>query len=307
MTTKPVLICGTDFSRGAHASANVAAAMASRIAAKLVLIHVIEQSAEAEELSERAAQLESEANALRVNGLEVEECLVVGRPHDVLITKATEQRAKLVVVGAVGRTAGLFTGSVAQKTAENSPIPTLVVRCGSRIRYWLRGKRPLRVLLGYDFSSAGDAALRSVRQLAQLGPTDLTVFHVDWPPEERQKLGLHGPTSLTRNDPEVQQKLEAELATKTSKVLQELKHKMRVSPGWGRTDTYLTTTAAEINADLLVLGSHQRHGFERFRLGSVSRAVLRNASVSVLIVPKPGATVRAVAAAAPSTPQLQPM
>ncbi|MGZ5552971.1 MAG: universal stress protein, partial [Chthoniobacterales bacterium] len=44
---------------------------------------------------------------------------------------------------------------------------------------------------------------------------------------------------------------------------------------------------SDIGADLLVLGTHQRHGMERFRLGSVSRAVLNDSLVSVAVVPMP--------------------
>jgi nucleotide-binding universal stress UspA family protein len=38
------------------------------------------------------------------------------------------------------------------------------------------------------------------------------------------------------------------------------------------------------NADLIVVGSHGRHGFKRFLLGSVSEAVAMNAHCSVVVV-----------------------
>jgi nucleotide-binding universal stress UspA family protein len=59
-----------------------------------------------------------------------------------------------------------------------------------------------------------------------------------------------------------------------------------VSPGWGRIDTHLTLLAAEAQADLLVVGTHQRAGSARFWLGSVSRGVLHNASCNVACVPR---------------------
>ena len=46
--------------------------------------------------------------------------------------------------------------------------------------------------------------------------------------------------------------------------------------------------AAETDADLLVLGTHGRTGFERFMVGSVTEKVLRKASCPVLTVPPHG-------------------
>jgi len=51
--------------------------------------------------------------------------------------------------------------------------------------------------------------------------------------------------------------------------------------------------AAELAADLIVMGTHGRGGFDRFTLGSVAEKVLRKAPCPVLTLP-PGATRRAV-------------
>ena len=56
--------------------------------------------------------------------------------------------------------------------------------------------------------------------------------------------------------------------------------------------------ASEIGADLIVIGTHGRSGFERFLLGSVAEKVLRKAACPVLTVP------RATADAVPATPVL---
>jgi nucleotide-binding universal stress UspA family protein len=47
--------------------------------------------------------------------------------------------------------------------------------------------------------------------------------------------------------------------------------------------------AASLPADLVVLGTHGRSGFERLMLGSVTEKVLRKAGCPVLTVPPPTA------------------
>ncbi len=53
-----------------------------------------------------------------------------------------------------------------------------------------------------------------------------------------------------------------------------------------RPDAAIVETARGWNADLIVIGSHGRHGIERVLLGSVAQAVVANASCSVLVVRK---------------------
>jgi nucleotide-binding universal stress UspA family protein len=55
----------------------------------------------------------------------------------------------------------------------------------------------------------------------------------------------------------------------------------------GRPEEAIIESAKEWGADLIALGSHGRHGFQRFLLGSVSQAVGLHAPCSVEIVRKP--------------------
>jgi nucleotide-binding universal stress UspA family protein len=290
---EPAIICGTDFSEPATQAANVAAAIARRLDAKLLLLHAAEHPgviAEPPEVGQafitaQSEELHAAAEALRLLGTEVEEAFAFGPADKALVEVASERKARMIVVAAVGRTRRLLMGSMAVRTAETATVPTLVVRQGGRLAEWVTGKRALRIVMGDDFSATGESALRFVKDLEKLGACDITVVHVDWPPEERRRHDLRGPVSLTENDPEVQRALEEKLAERTHGVLGHRKCTMHVVPCWGRADGYLLSLASETGADLLVLGTHQRHGLERFRLGSVSRAVLNDALVSVAVVP----------------------
>jgi nucleotide-binding universal stress UspA family protein len=57
----------------------------------------------------------------------------------------------------------------------------------------------------------------------------------------------------------------------------------------GRVCDHVAQQAKEWNADLIVLGTHGRHGAGRLLLGSDAEQVLRTAPVPVLLVRAPGA------------------
>jgi nucleotide-binding universal stress UspA family protein len=80
-------------------------------------------------------------------------------------------------------------GNIAERIAETSPVPTLVVRDAAPFAAWARGERPLKVFVGADFTASSDAALRWVAELQQLGPVEVIAGYVDWPPEEAARLG----------------------------------------------------------------------------------------------------------------------
>ncbi len=180
---RPV-VCGTDFSAVASEAVDIAAAMARQLGTKLVLVHVDELQGSLpsdpflleDAISQRRAELDREAQRLRDLGTSVEEKFLSGSAFDELVTAATEASGRLIVVGAVGHGPArrLLVGSVAERTAETSPIPTLVVRPGGRLASWIRGEHALKILVGYDFSAASDAALDWVNQLSEIGKFQTT-------------------------------------------------------------------------------------------------------------------------------------
>jgi len=289
------VICGTDFSPMAGEAADVAAAMARRVAAKLALVHVEEYSGMAqvdpavfgEAISQKRKDLEKEAARVRTFGTDVEVKLPSGSVFEELVTTAVNQRARVLVVGAVGHGLArrLLVGSVAERAAETSPIPTLVVRPGSRLGAWLREEHRLRILVGYDFSPASDAALQWVNELHQIAPCETNVLHFDWPPAEAERLGYHGPLPLTENPDGIQNFLERDLAEHVALRLAPGNVTVTVAPGWGHPASGLLEVAQRGEYDLIVVGTHHRHGWSRLRFGTVSRSVLHHAPISVAVVP----------------------
>jgi nucleotide-binding universal stress UspA family protein len=294
-TTRMGIVCGTDFSVHAAQAANVAAELAMRLDETVVLVHVIENSGQGavspksldKLMGTLRERLNNEAERLRRLGATVKAELLNGSPYEALVGVGRRPGTRLVIVSSLGQIAPsrFLVGSVAERTAENSPVPTLVVRDDAPFRAWARGERPLKIFLGYDFSATSDSALRWVDTLRKLGPCNITVGYVCWPPQEAGRLGKGGPTWFGEAPPEIQQLLERDLREKVHNLLDLAKVEIRVEGGWGRAEPQLIALATAEKADLIVVGTHQRHGMGRFWLGSVSRGVLRHAPLSVAVVP----------------------
>jgi nucleotide-binding universal stress UspA family protein len=292
---EPPIVCGTDFSATSTEAVDIAAAMARRLETSLVLIHVDELLGTLTSnpvlleaaILQRRRDLDDEAQRLRELGTSVEDKFLSGSAFEELVTTAKKFKVSLVVLGAVGHGLArrLLLGSVAERTAETSPVPTLVVRPGGRLMSWIRGKHPLKILVGYDFSAASNAALAWVNELSKVGKLETTVLYSNWPPDEARRLGYEGPLPLAANPEEIQKNLERDLKKRIAKSLSKQKVTAIVEPGWGTPEGYLFEMASRREIDLIVVGTHQRRGLGRVLLGSVSRAVLHRAKVSVAVVP----------------------
>ena len=224
---------------------------------------------------------------LRATGATVQAEIARGLPDEQLVVRAQPGRCRLLVVGALGgRTAGRWVlGSVAERAAERAAVPTLVTRAPEALAAWLRGERPLRVFVAFDFSRSAEAALGWVRELRELGPCAVLAGYVFWPPEQRARLGGTGPLPLEGGSAEVLAMIQRDIRARAAEVLGHGDFEVRAEPNWGRQDVRLAEMAYEAGADLLVTGSHQYHGFERLWHGSVSRGLLHHAAMNVAVVP----------------------
>src|SRR5688572_1194749 len=289
------IACGTDFSDVAIEAVDLAAEMARQLDVKLLLLHVQEFRGLAvtdpalfeQVVLSRRQELHRHAERLRKSGTKVDARVLSGSIFNELVDTALAADARVLVVGAVGHGIArrLLLGSVAERVAKTSAVPTLVVRPGSRLGSWLRGEHALKILAGYDFSAAGDAALEWLSQMQGLGPCEINVVHIDWPPAEAHRVGYHGPLPLTKNPEQIQNLMERDLLERVAMVLPPEQVSITVEPGWGHIEGYLFERAHREKCDLLVVGTHRRHGLGRLRFGSVSRAVLHHSTITVAVVP----------------------
>jgi nucleotide-binding universal stress UspA family protein len=286
------IVCGTDFTAQATAAATVAAGLAVALHHPLLLVHV--RPAGGRQVREGAAEMKSaknvlsrEAARLRALGATVTTELHRGHADEVLAARARETTAALVVMGALGTRAPTqrFLGSIAEHTAEVAPVPTLVVRQGAALEQWLCGKRPMRVFLGFDFTVTAEAALDWVRALRTAGPCEITVGHLNSPPEDERRFGVLDRLPAAGNSPRLQELLARQVGDRVQASLGDEQVEVRVEPRSGRADLALVAMAVAARSDLVVVGTHQRHGLARLWSGSVSRGVLSEAPVAVAVVP----------------------
>ena len=136
-----------------------------------------------------------------------------------------------------------------------------------------------RVLVGVDFDDASAAALRMAGVLAAAWNASLTVFHSSQD---------EAPAYFTAAQFE---QLEAERAQSRAASADRL-HRFaaphlpaafRVEVGEGPPQDALLRMASAF--DLVVVGTHRRHGPRRWWLGSIAEAVVRGSTRPVLVVP----------------------
>jgi nucleotide-binding universal stress UspA family protein len=288
---RPIL-CGTDFSGSAAKAADVAAAMAMRLGAPLLLAHGIDEHGEIPASywpsleSALRAQLHTEAGRVRRTGAQVEEIMAGGAPEDGVASRAERADARCIVLGSNGHgTVGrMILGSVSESIAESAWVPTLVLRESARIEDWARGGKPLRVFVGADFTANSDTAMTWAASLREIGPCEFTIGFVDLA-ADRRTSELEDAPARTPPPEEVHEMLLHDLRERTASYFQKDAIHVRVLPTKGRVDSHLLEMAGEANAELIVIGTHQWQGLRRLRHPSVSRRILHAAQTNVACVP----------------------
>ncbi len=284
------IVCGTDFTAPAKAAATVAAGLAAALQRPLILVHVRPAGGGRDGAGEpggAAAVLRREVARLKALGAAVTGELHRGHADEVLTTRARDTGAAFIVLGALGTRAAAtrLLGSIAERTAETAPVPTLVVRQGAALAQWLQGKRPLRVFLGFDFTVTAEAAIDWVRELSAAGPCEVVAGYLQRPPEDERRFGILDLAPASGHSPPLQELLTQQVSDRVQAALGSAPVEVRVEQQAGRADLALVAMGVAARADLVVVGTHQRHGLARLWSGSVSRGVLSEAPMAVAVVP----------------------
>jgi nucleotide-binding universal stress UspA family protein len=311
--TRASIVAAADFSPGSDRALRLAAALAARRSARLVLVHVGEppllgavviepvfippQLLEVVRRRHEHAvdgQLAYAADRLRDAhpGLEVATHVHLGDTVPGLLESVREQGADLVVMATHGAgLSRLLFGSVTAGVAAAAPVPVLVA---DRDEGAEPNARFGRVLAAVDGSGAAGAVVQAAAAMvAPGGALELA--------EVVPGRGLW-PRGRDADEPVAEAEASVRLAA-----LRPLAGAASTTMwiGHGEPGTALLDRAARGASDLIVIGAHGAHRAER-TLGSVATRVLGHATCALLIVPTTGVHAAGRVPGKPSTRVAQP-
>jgi universal stress protein E len=247
-------------------------------------------------------RMDEQIARLRIAGGPLVQHVEQGPPHRVLAAVARRETADLIVVGAADTLAAHVFGSTASRMVRKAQCPLVVVRGALPVP-------PRKVLLPVDLSPiSGEALTRGLalldcwcgiragagatgtpgaagaRSMGRKG-TKVEALHVVVP------VGYEGFVphfDLAGAERASAERLGDFLAAAGSgcsgwQVVRQAR--------FGGPREEILNHVAATRPDLVVMGTHGLSGFERFLLGSVAEAVVRDCRASVLVIPPLAAAV----------------
>jgi len=140
------------------------------------------------------------------------------------------------------------------------------------------------ILCGIDFSDFSLEALRHGLVLARWYSARLTLLHVYPATRPLVETVPGGVPIFLGTDPEIAKE---EVRRLCGPLLEAAGRDAEIVVCPGDPTREITKQAEQLGADLLILGTHGKGGFERLFLGSVAEKVLRSTPVPVLTIPPP--------------------
>ncbi len=144
-----------------------------------------------------------------------------------------------------------------------------------------------RILIATDDSECSKKALQHGRDLAGIMESSVALIHVIEPTSPTN----YGADPLMGQQPiiipettEIQEESSRTMLEEISKGFQDIGAVFTFSR-IGNPKQEILAVASEWGADLIIMGTHGRTGFDHFISGSVSEGVTRKANCPVLVVP----------------------
>jgi nucleotide-binding universal stress UspA family protein len=280
------ILVPTDFSNAAQNATDVAASIARRSKAELVLLHVVEDIEEgsfnvegeaaasgswedkiftAKMIQKSKQQLTNVASALIESGVNVKQLLRVGTPYHGIQAIITENKADLVVMGINGtsRAEEILIGSNTEKVVRRSSCPVLSVN-----------NKPS----GFDF--------KSIVYAVSLKTDELSI-----PPMVKDMQQLYGSTihivrintpGLFMNDKVAKDKLD-----EFAKFLKLKDFTVNIYNDFNE-DSGIINFAESVDADMISMWTHGRTGLAHVLNGSIAESVSSHSKRCVLtsVLPK---------------------
>jgi nucleotide-binding universal stress UspA family protein len=274
------ILVPTDFSKQANLSAEVAADIARRAGAELILLHVIEEASESsfsvegeatyegnwedkvftlkliEKAKKQMAKLVGDA---KFEGVKVRQELRVGTPYHGMNTIITERKVDLVVMGSSGRTEleDMIIGSNTEKVVRHAHCPVLTVR-----------NKPSRkefknIVYATAMEKDEEIFSRFVRRTQEMYNSTVHLVRINTPGNFQRDIVVR------KYMEDFAKKLQ--LKNYTINVFNDLTE-----------EEGIIYFADSINADLIAMATHGRTGFAHVLAGSIAEDVVSHSKRPVM-------------------------
>ena len=240
-----------------------------------------------EEVKERTSEgLEESAQPLRDAGWAVSTTALLSNPRHGLQKIADEWKADLIMLGSHGRGAfsRLLLGSTAQAVLRHATCSVEIVRANEKGHAERAG---MRVLIPTDGSEYAQMALQAVAERPWPGGSEFLIIACPGYPVIVGEYPYYAPEQLTELAKGSEMHA-GESASAGADLLSKagLRVSQQVTEAKDTPSRAILAAADSWEADLIVMGSHGRRGFDRIVLGSVSESVAMHARCSVEVVRK---------------------
>jgi nucleotide-binding universal stress UspA family protein len=284
------IIVGHDLGVGGEVASRSAAVLAHRCGSTLRLVHVVEpldayqrishpltSPFTLEEIAQKTgARLQALAASPELAGLQAEYEVRSGKPFVEIIIAARAWSADLIVVGGSSRAEEPFLGSTSERIVRKALVPVMVA------------KKPLSAeaktfLVPTDFSSCARKAAEDALMLAKRFSARVIFFHaLDLTPSYSVAYAHELGVSVLVPPP-APEEIEPEWETfLTGLPLDNIDWEKSMEDG--QAAAAIVDRAKDIQADMIVIGTHGRSGLPHMLLGSVAEKVVRAASCPVLTI-----------------------
>ena len=268
---------------------------------QLALVHVLSdttgrgyplaelvEARDAEQRDHDAAYMEELTRRLRTAGVQIRPALLKGKVGAALARHVDQVEVDLVVMTTHGR-GGLqraWLGSTADYLVRHSMIPLLLIRPTRETREIGTTSHPgfRRVLAALDGSGTAEAALRDALEIGLADDATLVLAHVVQPSVTATSPYLPHTVQLTHEELAARQatmkRYLADIAREPWLEGRDIDTRVRVD---FHAAPAILELARELEADLIVVGTHGRGGLRRMILGSVADKVIRGTDRPVLV------------------------
>lgn len=291
------ILAAVDFSKSSDAALQQAIRLARQCGAKLTLVHalpnlrtaILSASAESRfdlfygEGDELQREIREESNArmrylvneFHATDLPIQCETILGDPSIAIIHAVQAEKHDLVIVGTRGLSTWeqMLIGSTAKRLIRKCPAPVWAVKSNATAA-------PRKILVATDFSDVSRRAAVIANQLAILNGAELHLLHVinsrDVPRAAVEKIAPGGTVRDEINEAAATHLEEFVNACQLSS--QNVKSHL----SFGLPAQEISRIAAQLEIDLLVVGTVGRSGIKGVVLGNTAEMVLNVCNCSIL-------------------------